>query len=376
MRMWVCLLLLISGAGLWAQEPPASDVRPVVKIGVILPLTGELAPVAAPLRQAMFLKLAELKKEPTRYQYQLIFENNMGEGRATAQAAERLANMDRVDFIVSLWGITGQQVNTVSVRKNIPHMNLMGWNADLADGKLKYLFGGDIRQELRLALTVFKKLGVQQPALLYANDFDCAYAARVFAQEAAQLGLTPAASLGFDSGEPDLRTVLLKIMQSRPDAFLHLSYDPDILPLEKTIQAMRWSFPVTNIESYDSLLEYPMFQGRWWVTSAAGNAQFVQKYRQLNGRDPEYGAVFAYDVVGLIAAAYEATPKDLLKPTPADLATYFAKPSYVGALGPLSVPSPGLFSAPPRLMKAHNGKAVPTTVEEIVAAAAKSSSSN
>lgn len=372
MKRLLCLLLA-GTASLMAQPAaptPSDDFRPVVKIGVILPLTGDLAGVATPIRDAMLLQMQELRQSPTQNQYQLIFENNMGEGRATLAAAERLASLDRVDFFISLWGITGQQINAVAQRKNIPHLNLMGWNAELADGKLKFVFGSSVREQMALALTAFKKLGIQRPAILYARDFDCSYGAQVFAEEASRLGLTPSAVVGFDPGERDFRPILLKLWQNHPDALIHLSYDPEISIIEKTIKEMGWHIPVTNLESYDSITDNPLIQGRWWTTTAGVTSDFAAKYHAKYKRKPEYGTGFAYDAVGLIAAAYESAGTSSTKATPPELARYLAQPTYVGAVGPLHVLSPGILSAPPRLMKVENGHAVPTTVEEIVAVAA------
>ena len=79
----------------------AEPQRKVVKIGVILPLTGSTATYGKDAQRAIPLLERTLNERSSRFTYQFIFEDgHCGKGSAATTAAHKLLHVDNVDGLV------------------------------------------------------------------------------------------------------------------------------------------------------------------------------------------------------------------------------------------------------------------------------------
>lgn len=100
MRLLTILLFIYFGfAGATsAQKPTSKEVR----IGVIIPLSGDMAVHGQEIRRAMELALEQARKDPMSYEYRLLFEDNQLDGAKSVTAARRLIDLEKVDVIITL----------------------------------------------------------------------------------------------------------------------------------------------------------------------------------------------------------------------------------------------------------------------------------
>lgn len=86
--------------------------RPAVKIGVLVPLSGDMALHGREIQNA--LELAQKKHANTYYDYRFVFEDSRLEPARTASAAKRLIHQEKVDVIITLWPPTANIVIPMS----------------------------------------------------------------------------------------------------------------------------------------------------------------------------------------------------------------------------------------------------------------------
>ena len=103
-------------------QPGNSAGDNTVKIGAVLPLTGDSAFLGEAMREMMLMAQADAKKET--FKYQLIFEDTAFELSKTALATNKLIDVDKVDGVISLFGNWGQIAGTICQKKKTPHLNV------------------------------------------------------------------------------------------------------------------------------------------------------------------------------------------------------------------------------------------------------------
>ena len=80
-------------------EAPKENTKPVVKIGVILPLSGNNSAMGEASKKAMLMAIADNTKQSNKYNYEIIFEDNQMITSKTAVIANKLININKVDVI-------------------------------------------------------------------------------------------------------------------------------------------------------------------------------------------------------------------------------------------------------------------------------------
>ncbi len=355
-------------AAVVAEGDAAPAGRPVVKIGIILPLSGEMAVYGEPLRDAALLRVAELEKESTKLEYKMFFEDSAGEMRGSLLAANRLVSLDKVDFLTNFWGDSSMVSMPVAQRAGIPHMTISTFNPKvLGHSPLNSAITTSAEREAVLVVDTCRKLHYKRVAMLHWHSFDGDYAAQAVRDELKKAGMELVADISYNSGEREFLTYLTEIKESKPDVFFDFSVAPEMFIVEKRFKELGLKCDVTTIDGcYDGHEDYEYIQGRWYVSCAAPTAGFSAKYQDKYHRAPEYATGFMYDGLSLIVRAFEETSAKGEKPAPKEAALWLRKTRNIqGVLGELKCDGRGFIDTKPRLMRIADKKPVETTVEEI-----------
>ncbi len=100
---WIVLALVLVG-GWWVlkHKPVTESMGDTIKIGVILPLTGDAAVYGEPARNVMQLAAEKINAEGgvEGKPLELIFEDGKCEGKDAASAMQKLSNVDKVQVVI------------------------------------------------------------------------------------------------------------------------------------------------------------------------------------------------------------------------------------------------------------------------------------
>ena len=137
MMRYVLLLLILL--------PPSTIALPL-KVGVILPLTGEGASAGKSIREGMELAHADYRGDGL----SLVFEDDQGANpRAAVNAARRLLDIERVNVILNGIVDTTPAVAPLAQRSNVPVFVAWDSNSRL-DGLGEFVFGLGVSTETSL----------------------------------------------------------------------------------------------------------------------------------------------------------------------------------------------------------------------------------
>jgi ABC-type branched-subunit amino acid transport system substrate-binding protein len=291
------LLLTLSVCALGA------DMRPVFKIGVIAPLTGNMSMLGEEAKNGIALAQEELH---TGFDVKMIYEDDQFEGRQTNAAALKLLQLDRVDAIISIWDSAAMVVGPRVEKAGVLQFNA-GWDPQIMGGKKwTMVHGGNYREFVRRSIEVMqiyhtKRLAIVGPVSV--GDINCMKVARPLLKQA---GIEVVFNEFYPHGTRDFRTYLLKVREAKPDFVWNLNTPPEdeIFWRSETELGLRWpttgDFWVTTPDLYH-YIDGALFP------EIHVDPQFTARYKARFGYTPKMlESAICHDIYKMIVETAQA----------------------------------------------------------------------
>jgi ABC-type branched-subunit amino acid transport system substrate-binding protein len=285
--------------------------KPVVKIGIITPLTGDLAFVGQSVRNGINYGLQDLGN--TKFKYVAVFEDNQYHGTKTALITPKLINIDKVDALISTWTETGLIVSPIAEKYKVLHFG-MCWAPKVAEGRYNFDIYAPPREQVRAYVAGLKKRGITSLAILYCNSNSANQLLEELNKQLPAAGIQVVAREGFNFGERDFRTVLAKINQKHPAALFMHGFSPEVELIGRQFTEGKFPFQLTSIEIFDETPQQSLFEGDWYAGPILADPALAERYRRQFGYYMMNAVPYMHDIVKIIAQAYESFPGDQ-KPT-------------------------------------------------------------
>ena len=288
-----------------------------LKVGVMVPLSGDAASYGTSVRQGAELAVQELGLENV----ELVFEDSKCEGKDAAAAVSKLINIDGVDAIIgelcSGATLAAAPVAEGASKVMISPASMAPTVSDAGD----YIFRtvpSDASQGL-FGAQLAKDRGFERMAVLYTNDdygvgFDA-----VLKERAPALGVSVVASEAVERKTVDLRTQLTKIKGANPDVVYIISISPDTAAAAlKQIKELELNVAVIGSEGLkaDEVVAGAQGGAEGLIVTAvsAGTEAFTAAHNAAYGADPGPFSAQSYDALHALVQAHasEGELKDAL----------------------------------------------------------------
>ena len=320
----VVLVLVVGGFILYGSKGEKKEVaKEPIKIGVLLPLTGDGAPYGEPARNVYLLATEEINAAGgvNGQPLELIIEDSKCNGKDATSAAQKLINIDKVQII--LGGFCSSESIAATPVAEAAKVALFSPGSSSPDltGISAYFFRnypsdasqGSVLAEAAVAKG-WKKIAFLQEQTDYALGIYKAFSVRFEG-----LGGTIVKE-EVPSNITDFRSVLTKLKAANADAFF---LDPQTLPVAervfKQMQDLKWK-PVLLFNDVvggapEMLISYKdIMEGALTAefTADISNPRFIKllaDYKTKYGTDILYASSYGpteYDAVYLIKAGIEA----------------------------------------------------------------------
>src|SRR5579885_1515614 len=139
-----------------------------IKIGAILPLTGDSAELGEAARNSLQLALADLKG--TKHTYQLVIEDDGNfDSSLAASAMTKLSSVDRVAAVISLSSGTGNVVAPIATQNKMIHFACASDPA-IAQGEYNFVDFTPPSEEVKLLVSELQKKGYERIGLFDMNQ--------------------------------------------------------------------------------------------------------------------------------------------------------------------------------------------------------------
>lgn len=323
--VFLCFLLLLfalSGCGRKEQE---------VKIGIIVPLSGQLAVYGEGVRDGAILAFDKVNAAGGIDGKKIVpvVVDNKADGAETANALNKLITKDKVVAVVGpVISATANVAGPIAVREGIPLITPTATAIEVTEvGEYvsRTCFLDDFQGSV-MARFAIENLQAKKAAIIFdlANDYSIGLK-NVFAKTFTELGGEVVEIVSYTTGDSDFNAQLTKIKAVNPDViYLPAYYSDDVLFLR---QAKNLGITATfmGADGWDAQelidgakedAEGVYFTTHYTPTDPAEIVQnFLRDYQEKYNKFPIVLAALGYDAAALLAEAIDRAdsldPKDI-----------------------------------------------------------------
>ncbi len=306
----IVLVVLIGGYFYYQNRTVQPVSTEPIKIGFIGPLTGDVANLGQNAKLAVEMAIDEINSKGgiNGSPIKVIYEDTKCNPSDGVNAGNKLINIDKVPVIIG--GVCSSESLAVAPlaesSKTIlfPYCASVPAISDAGD----YIFRdypSDSFQGKFLAEYMYNN-GIRKTATLYCLSDYCIGLRDTFSKRFKELGGSIVLEEGFEQTARDLRTQLIKIKNSEPDAVYFSSYTEATIPGLKQAKEMGLNVEFFGADAWDDPKIWSevgeIANSAIFTTVAPGEKSFKEKFMSKTGKnDMTICAPQAYDAVNIIA---------------------------------------------------------------------------
>ncbi len=305
----VVVLVVVGGFFLFKNSKPTSPSG--LKIGVILPLTGDLSITGEKLYQGEQLAQAQLEKDGV----QFVIEDSHSKPTDAVSAASKLLNVDKVDVIIG----TYSPDETIAVAPLALKANKDVFSFSFCSDSFKPLtnvFCGypNADKQLDTVVPMIQKKVIKTMALIDANSDFGIQSRDGMVRKATTAGYTVVYNDLAPSSAGDYRTFATKIVASKADAvFVTMDNPTDALEIVKELRQLGYKETAItfidvdnkNLQQFGTFAEGTFAPG---IAPSQFSANYTAMYTAKYNKAPDYVSALGYDMTTYVVKAMEANP--------------------------------------------------------------------
>ncbi len=334
----------------------------IIKIGVVLPLTGSQAFAGESMKNSLIIAQKDLEDKQNlgkavKYQYKLIFEDDAFDAKTAANAAQKLISVDKVDAIIDAYAPIGNVISPIAENNKIVHIGV-AFDPKIAVGEYNFLLFTTPDTAAKTFLAELQKKGIHRLGIIKVNNQGILSVDSALAKYAHDYNIEIVSNEMFQPGQRDFRDLIVKSSKTNAEIYALLALSPEIEVLSKQMSDLGLHNQTTVIY-FEVVPNKSVFEGLWSVGYGKISDDWNNEYRKTYGSDPGFGAANVYDAFNVIVAASESSDDASRKPKTEYIANQIQGMSeFDGVLGILHINSDGIIDTPASIKVIKNGKMV------------------
>jgi branched-chain amino acid transport system substrate-binding protein len=331
---------------------PMVSAQEGIKVGIILPVTGDKAKFGEIEKKSFEMALEEINAAGgvNGKKLEFAFEDDTGRPDVARSAAEKLITKDQVVMLGGGYGSSETfAISGVAQQNQIPFLVNTGSDNKITEQGWNYIFRlnppvSDYPKGLESFLIEVVK--PQTVAILYENTNFGSSGSKEFQTTCERLGIKVLMSEGYEHGGVDFKPLLMNVKKANPDLVYMISYLMDASLLMRQSMELRLNpkLFVGGAAGF-TLPEFPKNAGKaaesvfsatlWYQTLPYPGAQeYYDKFVKKFGMDTEYHGAEAYAAAYVIADTLKRTkslkPEDVREALAAtDMMTVFGPVKFI-----------------------------------------------
>jgi branched-chain amino acid transport system substrate-binding protein len=326
MKYLACLILFLVTCASATAAPYT------VKIGAVLPLSGDLAYVGKDIQEGVTLALEEQSSPSVKFE--VIWEDGKFSPRDSVSAARKLISSDRVDVILSLWD-TADVIAPITEQAGVIQLSIR-WNPDVAvKHKFTFTFESTYPTYYRDMAQLIRAQGLSKAVFIHEETQAGTRERLAFEREASAHGIAVLGVESFPTGTTDFRSVLTKLLAKNPDIVANEGFPPASSTLLRQLRTLRPG--MRHIGFYEVISEPALIEGQPFVSQIGFLPDFSAKFEKRFGHPFTIRAPHGYEVVRILSWAYSTVAPGAKPSTSAVRSQLETLKDFPSVLGPLSV---------------------------------------
>lgn len=321
-KRFTCLflaLMLAFGAAASAES---------VKVGLIAPLTGEVAVYGNAVKEAVQLYIDDFNAADHPFDINLIIYDDKGDPTEAMNAYNKLVYQD--DIAVLLGPVTSSPtfgVAEASVDDGIPALTPTATHPDVTtygDNFFRACFE-DPFQGGSMAKFASSELKATTAAIIYNNADTYSIGLRdAFMKTAEEVGLTVTTTEAYGASDIDFRAQLTNIIKTNPDVLFIPYYYNVTYMICSQARELGYTGTFLGVDGTDGVLaiegaDVSVFDGMYFANHYSADSDspitqaFIKEYKERYGTTPNALAALGYDGAMIVCDALERVYNDGVK---------------------------------------------------------------
>jgi len=341
------------------KEEVVNNKKPIVKIGISLPLTGNAGYAGQPAKIAAEMALKEWKNKNTKYNYKLIFEDTALDFKKTSMVGNKFMNIDKVNAMLSMWSISAKifvEMNNIS-KKPIPHI-ACSWGTSITNGDYNFNNTTSIEKHTDLMIKKFKKENIKNVGLIFQNTSSDVEMQNVIVEKLKKNNINIVFNENFGFNEMDYRTFLTKQKNKNIDIIYFQLIPTDLQVFNKQMREIDINIPLTTVDYFVEVENKSPYEGYWFVTTKPyDDNEFVNNWDE-SVAPIKSCTLNIYDNLNILINSFEnAKAEKNSIPTSKSMLEYMKNIKvWNGVMGKLEIKDNGHIDAEPKLAVIKNGE--------------------
>ena len=300
--------ILCAAISLVACSEEKSD-KPVVKIGVLYPLTGDGAFLgeSAKIATTMFFE----DHTNTKYKYELVWEDSQANPATAVSAVRKLINYDKVDVVFDLYSSVGLAVSPITNENKTPHLTF-AQDKNISKGVYNWRVVTPDKKTGEKMLSALKKRNLKNIVAVVENAAGNLSLYQGFQDTAKQDNNIKITEMLVNPSERDFNVIVDKINKISPDAVMTVLHSPEIDIFMRQAKTHNVQVPITGLQSFTFLKDKSLADGGWYVDVSMADNDFMARYNKITNNAPTSFAENFYTLLLVAVTNFESFDK---KPT-------------------------------------------------------------
>jgi branched-chain amino acid transport system substrate-binding protein len=293
------ILILLGNFFLGCKKEPK-----VIKIGAILPLTGELSFIGEHEKNAILLGESAFSSKYIK----VIIEDNASNPKIALSAAQKLIQKDKVNIIITSPSFISEAVKSIGEKANIPHF-IWSYHPSLPkESKLIFRLFVSSFDESKMFINFITKKQYKKVAFLRHMHPDAERAFREMTYPTLKKVGVEVLDFPFPLGTTDFRSLIIKIKEAKPELLVIQSFANWTPKIYKQIKESGFKGDIlgdvnfTEIESKldaSALANIP-FVGESFITTQKYEEFKKQYFEKYNSLPLPFDAL-CYDLIKILS---------------------------------------------------------------------------
>lgn len=331
--------------------------KKLVKIGAILPLSGNMAVWGQSFKNGIMIAESHLPNN-SKYDYEFIFEDNADKIKNTQSLALKLINVDKVQALITAFDPSANIAGPLAAENNILHFG-SSWFPDFVKNKYNFSVYTDIADEAELMALKMVQENLHKTVLFTVNQGGFEKGIKLLKQALLKNGIEICDEIKFNLGQRDFKMDIAKAKECSPDIYVISAFAPEADIITKQLKELSGNdVKITGLDLGLNAGNLSLYESYWYTAPRLPGKLFMDQYlKSFNDNGYLYGAPIAYDQAMAIVYGFEKTPSPVNTQTIAlTIQNALGIPSAYGRNSPKQK---GIFHIPTGLMTIRDGKLFP-----------------
>lgn len=306
------------------EQQPAENAA--IKLGAILPLTGEAASYGEDCRRGVEMAVSDAKSNYKR-SIDVIFEDSKADPKTAISAFNKLVKLDRVKGIVGdMFSSTTLAIAPLAQKEDVILLSPTAADEKIpATGDHVFSIYPPASLEGRFMGEMLKQKDISRVVVLYQNQTATKAIADSFSDTIEVRGGTVVLKESIPENKINYRTILEKVSAVRPTTIYISAYRDPVAMLiiagkemgvDVVYATQSTLYDEKALVDYANKLDGVLISGPYYggEGSRKESKEFTGKYIERFSRPPSVWSAYGYDAASILIAAFISSEKNNSKP--------------------------------------------------------------